>query len=169
MDQLDIEDWKSYCQGDSSAICRIYDRNADKLYSFCLYLCGDVQLSEDVLQDSFLNLMKQRNKGKINRSIRSWLFVVARNLIYNKKKKLASEREYMQIVDRNSIDPETRLFIMNILNKLLPHERELILLREYQRFSIGEIAQMLELSDEAVRVRLYRVRKKMQALERNKI
>lgn len=169
MDPIDIEDWQSYCRGDRAAIGRIYERNADNLYSFCLYLCGDKQLSEDVLQDSFMKLMKQKENGKISRSVKSWLFVVARNLVYNHKKKLANECEYMEIVDGQEISPEIHLFLKNVLSRLSPQERELILLREYQQFSIGQIAQMLELSDEATRVRLYRIRKKMQALERIKI
>ena len=43
-------------------------------------------------------------------------------------------------------------------------ERDLILLREQQGYSIGEIALLLGVTEETVRVRLYRARKKMQEI-----
>ena len=168
MEIVDLQDWQAFCQGDNSAMERLYDRHSPALFSFCLYLCGDRTKSEDIVQDSFMSLMAQRDGNKISRSVRSWLFVTARNLVYN-----LSRRKLHQSLDSLSEDclamnsnPDTSLIIDRIFSSLPLDERELLLLREHQGFSVSDIAEMLDISKENVRIRLYRIRKRIQEKER---
>ena len=75
---------------------------------------------------------------------------------------MSSPDGYADVTSAMSI--ETKLFIENVLDRLDVDQRELILLREQQRFTIREIADMLCVSEGSVRVRLYRIRKKMQEI-----
>ncbi len=167
MDQLDREDWAGFANGDRGGIARIYNRHKDTLYTFCLYVTGDRQLSEDVVQETFLALMKNRHTLKVESSLKGWLFICARNLTYNLLKR-RPEPPYHASNENSAASVETQLFIENVLSRLTVDERELILLREHQQFSIRELSEMLDLSEEAVRVRLYRIRKKMQSLVKRK-
>ena len=140
-----------------------YKQHRDSIFRFSLYLTGDRQVSEDIVHDVFLKLANQKEGTKEIQSVKDWLFICARNLIYNYLKK-KSITGYVPIQNDSSVTIEQRIFIEQILGHLKPEERELILLREQQRYSIGEISKMIELSEEAVRVRLFRIRKKMQVL-----
>jgi RNA polymerase sigma-70 factor (ECF subfamily) len=169
MDQLDREDWRRFRKGDATGLERIYNRHKDKLYTFCLYVTGDRQLSEDIVQETFVKLMGQSQKLDSNARIKDWLFICARNLTFNQVKSQTRRVSLSQLENPAiEMDVETKLFIQNILDKLAHGERELILLREQQRFSIEEISKMLGISEEAVRVRLYRIRKKMQQIAKGK-
>lgn len=167
MDQLDSEDWSGFSGGDNRAIARIYQRHKDKLLSYCVYVTGDRQIGEDAVQETFLRLMRQRGRLEIKTSLRNWLFICARNLIFNllKERRETSDGAYVPVEEA---EVEVRLFIEGVLSQLSAEERELILLREQQQFSIRELAEMLGLSEEAVRVRLFRIRKKMQSLVQRK-
>ena len=169
MDQLDRENWRRFRRGDATGLERIYNRHKDKLYTFCLYVTGDRQLSEDIVQETFVRLMGQSQRLDINARIKDWLFICARNLTYNQLKRHKRSLSLLEIDDQpTEVNVETKLFIQNILDKLALDERELILLREQQRFSIEEISKMLSISEEAARVRLYRIRKKMQQIAKGK-
>lgn len=164
MSNTDSIDWAKFQSGDDSgyALERIYNRNRGNMLTYCLYLTGNRQLSEDIVQDSFLKLAEQ--KGSI-KSIKDWLFICVRNAAFNSIKK-GSRNLYQPLSNSaaSQISAEQKLFIKSILGQLETKERALILMREHQRYSIREISSMLEISEEAVRVRLFRIRKKMQSL-----
>lgn len=142
---------------------KAYIQYKDNLFQFSLYLTGNREVSEDIVHETFLKFARQKEKIKDIQSVKDWLFICARNLIYNylKKKTIYG---YQPIDNGTPITIEQKIFIKQVLSKLKLEERELILLREHQRYSIKEISGLLALSEEAVRVRLFRVRKKMQTL-----
>ncbi len=164
MEKQDTKDWINFQKGNQKAFDLIYQRHKDKMYNYCLYISGQKELSEDVVHDVFIKLADQKSKtDKIN-SIKNWLFIATRNHLFNCLKKITKEvYEPIEQVDP-SLSIEQKVFIKKILEKLKPDEREIILLREYHQFSINEISGILEISEEAVRVRLFRVRKKMQII-----
>ena len=168
MEIVDLQDWQAFCHGDNSAMERLYDRHSPALFSFCLYLCGDRTKSEDIVQDSFMSLIAQRESKKISRSVRSWLFVTARNLVYNLSRRISHQSLDSLSEDHlaTNSNPDTSLIIDRIFSSLPPDERELLLLREHQGFSVSDIAEMLDISKENVRIRLYRIRKRIQEKER---
>jgi len=142
-------------------IGRAYRSHKDQLYNFCLYLTGDRQMSEDIVHDTFVNLINNRHELPTIDSMKNWLFICVRNLAYNrlKQRRAVDYRPLGDIGVESTV--EQRLFIDSVLNQLDTAERELILLREQQGLAIGEIAAIMDISAEAVRVRLHRVRKKM--------
>ena len=166
MEFQDKQDWTAFCRGDREAMVRIYNRHKDKLYSFSFYVTGDRQTSEDLVADTFVRLMEQKNRLVFEDSLKNWLFICLRNMTYNllKRNNRKNRMKTQDIIDTVQDNSELKRFIVTILEKLEPNERELILLREQQGFSIPEISEMFDISEEAVRTRLYRVRKKMQRL-----
>ena len=170
MDQLDREDWRRFRRGEVTGLERIYNRHKDKMYTYCLYVTGDHQLSKDIVQEAFVKLMEQKAKLDSGTRIKGWLFICARNLTYNHLKRQSRQSVPLAGISNPTVEMgvETKLFIQDVLDKLALNERELILLREQQQFSIEEISMMLGISKEAVRVRLYRIRKKMQQIAKGK-
>jgi RNA polymerase sigma factor (sigma-70 family) len=162
---LDTSDWISYCRGETAALGRIYGRHKDKLFSYCLYLTRHRNASEDIVQESFTRLMTRRDQGDELRSVANWLFICARNLALNQLARHQKETEWQEAgAPVVQSDPETARFVERVLHKLDVEERDLILLREQQLFSTAELAEMFDVTEEAIRVRLYRIRKKMQEL-----
>lgn len=162
MTELDGYDWQSFRSEDPLAFGRIYNRNKDLLLTYCVHLGLTRESGEDVLQEAFAQLARQRDEIG---SIRNWLFVCARNLCFNELKRRRRETDQrFGVTISSGIDPGTAVFIERVLRRLQPEERELILLREMHGFSARELAAMQNTSEQAIRVRLYRIRKRMHEL-----
>lgn len=161
MNDPDKSDWSAFRAGDQRALERLYHRHRDRIFAFCLYVTGNPDLSADVVQETFLRLMQQDDSL---RDIGSWLFITARNQLYTTLKRSQRESNVtpqdLQFADCE-LAPEQRLLLKNMLASLGTEERELLLLREYAGFSTAELAKTLEISPEALRVRLFRIRKKL--------
>lgn len=166
MKDLDQTDWLEYVGGNNAALERIHLRHRAALLKYCAYTTGSHSRAQDVVQETFLRLMNQRGKLAIKASLADWLFICARNLCFSlaRSEKTMRESNRRPLEIAVSVDAETARFIEQVLSKLSAEERDLILLREQQGYSIGEIARLLDVTEEAVRVRLYRVRRKMQEI-----
>lgn len=141
-----------------------YEKYGKDMMNYCLYLTGNYQMSEDLVQTAFVKLIDHQSKSNRIDSPKNWLFVTLRNEAFAQLNKAARFSYNLPEAINEDLSVEQKIFIDQILSKLKSDERSLILLREYQRFNIKEIAAMHETTEEATRVRLFRIRKKMQAL-----
>lgn len=138
-----------------------YKKYKNQLLAFSLYVTGDRELSEDIVHEVFLKFASQP-KNTIN-STKDWLFISTRNLTYNNIKRL-KRNIYQPINSHSRISIEQKILINQILKKLDFDERELILLKEKYGYSTKELTSMLSISEENVRIKLFRIRKKMQKI-----
>ncbi len=168
MNDLDQTDWLEYVGGNDAALERIHRRHRAALMKYCAYTTGSHTRAQDVVQETFLRLMNQRGRLTIKTSLADWLFICARNLCFSLSKRERTQESVVEGLTEAATAPdaETTRFIEQVLSKLSVEERDLILLREQQGYSIREIALLLSVTEETVRVRLYRVRKKMQEIGR---
>lgn len=73
MSTNESELWDQFRQGSGAAFITIYDRYVDKLVQYCNQLSGKPALTEDCIQDIFIQIRQKRNGlGKTN-SIRFYL------------------------------------------------------------------------------------------------
>jgi RNA polymerase sigma-70 factor (ECF subfamily) len=168
----DKEDWQRFCHNENGekAFERIYEQHKNRMFTYCLYVTGDSALSEDIVQETFLRLAQQREKLTIRESLADWLFICARNIALNHVAHRNRVEKPTPFLEENSpaLDAEARLFLSQILGRLSVEDRELLLMKEWQGRSVRDISQILSISEENVRVRLYRARKQMQELARRK-
>lgn len=141
----------------------------------------DQQLAEDAVHQAFLRLMN--NLEKISdvtcNKTRSFLVIIVRNIainIYNKRKKetgvFLEEIENESITDNLSIEnlvisEESYDEIVNNISKLDKKYSDVILLKYCFDYSNYEIATLLSISNENVRVRIHRGKMKLFELMKN--
>ena len=155
-------------------------RYEQKLYNFSLRMCRDPADAEDTVQETFLNVFKYLKDFRYETKFKNWLYRVAASTCIKKrrKSKFAPERElsldefYPQIevevpdrVPEWARMPLDKLLNNELLDKIseaiftLPEKyRLVIVLRDIEGFSTAETAQILNLSDANVKVRLHRAR-----------
>jgi RNA polymerase sigma factor (sigma-70 family) len=165
MEDRDRLDWRLFEAGDQTAFDRIFQRYRRHLLKYCSYLTGSSAVGEDVVQETFMRLLEQKGSLTIRSSLKDWLFICARNHSLN----LLARRQRMEqspplIAGNDDCSGEMKWLIQEVLGRLNNDERDLILMREQQQYSIMEMATLLGISQEAVRVRLFRIRKKMYEL-----
>ncbi|MDQ0087661.1 RNA polymerase sigma-70 factor (ECF subfamily) [Paenibacillus anaericanus] len=152
----------------------VYYAYYDFVYGTIHYIVKDHQITEDIIQESFLKVIHKMPTFDKETIMRAWMKVVARNSTINflrKNKKFRNhvdiESVYMDIEPLVSNEPsvertiEIKMMeesIMKYLHKLKPEYRLLMEYRWKQGMSYKEIAEQLNICEDVVRQRLYRTR-----------
>jgi RNA polymerase sigma-70 factor (ECF subfamily) len=123
-----------------------YEAHGTKLMLYARH-CGPDQQAEDIVQDAFIKLLKQR---RCPDNVKAWLFRVVRNASISKVRRLQQRRqagrkflhqEVMWFESRPEDLVDARL-AQDILQRLPSHLCEIVMLRIWGQMSLKEIAQV---------------------------
>jgi RNA polymerase sigma-70 factor (ECF subfamily) len=147
--------------GDEEAFTALYRRRQGPVYRFALQMTGNVVIAEDVTQEVFMALLSRSAKYDVARgSLASFLYGIARNLVYRRLEKTAEIEDYAGPDD--ILDDLTRRETIEIVRRavlsLPPVYREAVVLCDLQDTSYEEAAQVLDCPIGTVRSRLNRGR-----------
>jgi RNA polymerase sigma-70 factor (ECF subfamily) len=167
-------------QGDSAAFDVLYDQHRARIFSFLARMTGRRELAEDLVQETFLRLVRFAPRLAPDTRLGVWLLSVARNVCLSHYRWSAVDRGGLcALTSRQDEHPPISPFDMtsarelerrveHALGELSFEYREVLILTAIERLPHEEIARMLQLSPEAVRQRLSRARKLLaKALERD--
>jgi RNA polymerase sigma-70 factor (ECF subfamily) len=149
--------------------CSLVSRYENQVYSLAYYILADAAEAEDVAQESFIKLW-QHLKTIEAAAIGTWLMRVAHNGSLDRLRKrriqVALEDEPLAIDQR--YEPDTQLERESIKQKLMAaiHQleepwRSLLILRDIHEHSYEDVAEILKLKVNQVKVYLHRARKKL--------
>ncbi|HSL90054.1 MAG TPA: RNA polymerase sigma factor, partial [Ignavibacteriaceae bacterium] len=152
----------------------LFNKFKKRLYNYVLKMSADRMLTDDIVQDVFIKLYQNLDSIRNKQSIQFWLFKSARNELYTilrntKLKKLYSESDnydQMEVEDTVSLAvefdfKELNKMVMDELDKINPDQKEIFILKEYSGLSYKEIAVLMDIDEELVKSRLYKVRQKL--------
>lgn len=160
----------------------LYREYAKALYFYLLRLSGSTQLAEDLTQETFVRATVHLNEYE-GEEARAWLFKVARNAYLDEWRKqkrrktvpllsIFSSRQEMispyGIPEDSLLTKEKYQQLEDLLEFLPEQYRSIICLREYEEFSYKEIMEALQLTEEQVKINLYRARKRLASLAEKK-
>ncbi len=166
-------------QGDQQAFDILVHRYKDQLLNFVYRFVGNRNDAEDIVQETFLRVYKNKHYYKEIAKFSTWIYTIAGNLAKTelrkrKRRKLFSVSNFMneekdyEIPDEDK-NPELEVdgtikddIIQKAIEKLPPKFKEVILLRDVQGFSYEEISQILNIPLGTVKSRVNRGRLKLQ-------
>ena len=166
--------------GRTDRFAELVNRYEKKLYNFGLRMCGSVQDAEDMVQDTFLNVFKYLGSFRYETKLRNWIYRIATSACIKRrrKSKFAPDRELSldefmpgdgegvprEIPDWANVpldqllDEELAKTVKMGIDSLPDKYRMILLLRDIEGFSTAEAAQILDLTESNVKVRLHRAR-----------
>lgn len=152
---------------DSKEYHRIADRYLDDIYRIVFSYCKNKETTEDAVQNAFIKLLKSKNmKFTDDEHLKRWLIKVSLNECRNVWKSFWNKNKLS--FDELDTDPayrdETHEELINILEKLSPNYKAVIHLYYYERYPVKDIADILNISEANVQIRLKRARDKMRVL-----
>lgn len=145
----------------------LYERYSQDIFKYSFSILKDEDDAKDSVQEVFVKFAENENSFKRNCSYKTWLLVLTRNYCYNKiKSKGFSNVSFQEQTLSKTYETEydTRITIREALMQLNPEDNELIYLREYANYSYKEIAEITEQSLENVKIKIFRVRKKLREM-----
>jgi RNA polymerase sigma-70 factor (ECF subfamily) len=129
-------------------------------------------MAEDAAQEALLAAYRDIAKLKTPERFAGWLTAICRNIAIDMARARAREK-HAESVDCGPVhgsschESDTIAAVREIILRLEPNVRDIVYLRYYSRMSYGRIAQMLDISEEAVNGRLRRARARIrQELQR---
>lgn len=142
----------------------------EKLYRYAFKIVGNRFDAEDVMQELLIKVWKKREDfAKIDNK-EAWSMTVIRNLSIDKirKRKYNTQdiSEHHSISDKGLTPDritevkEDLSIVMNLLNELPERQREIIHLRDIEGYTYKEISAIVDLSEDQVKVNLFRARQK---------
>src|SRR5579862_9262251 len=97
------------CGGDEASFTVLYRRRQGAVYRFALHMSGDSAISEDVTQEVFLALLEGGGRFDPARgTLLSFLYGIARNLVFRRVEKKPSEEAEDVATDEDVLDDLTR-------------------------------------------------------------
>ena len=149
----------------------LYERHARDVYRFSLYLSGDFARAEDITAETFARAWIARARIRVG-SVKAYLLMIARNMYRDTRRHRSdmSLPENFEIPDHGP-GPEASAEARDELQRVLwalrrvpEHEREVLLMATVEGLTHQAIAVALDLSVEAVKVRVHRARVRLNAI-----
>ncbi len=150
----------------------LYKHYKHKIFNYFYRMTGNRENAEDLTQETFLKAYQGIDRFEGRSSISTWLFRIAVNTYLNavaKTKQAPEECTVETIKDPSSLTKEMELrelqwCMQKFLSDLPDSYRTPIILYELQGLRIKEIAEIMNISPETVKIRLIRGRKKLRAI-----
>ncbi len=161
-----------------------FEAYADGLFRHAYFRLSDRERAYDLVQDAFLRAWDHVSQGNEVRHYKSFLYRILHNLIIDeyRRKKSGSLDEMLEdetrapateaLMAEGSLEEtmealDERALVDDVLSRvpeLSPAYREIITLRYIDGLEIGEIADLLEISENVVSVRIFRALAKLRSL-----
>jgi RNA polymerase sigma-70 factor (ECF subfamily) len=143
----------------------------DKLFRLALSITGNRQDAEDVVQDTLLNVWKKKEKWDSILDIEAYCFRSTRNIAIDK---ISLKQNQEEVINDDYDIPEMKsniqeqleqkeqlILIENFVKRLPEKQRTIFQLREIEDLSYKQIAKVMNISEEQVKVNLFRIRQKL--------
>lgn len=143
----------------------------DKLYRLALRITFDSAEAEDVVQETLIRVWNKREEWAQLDSPEAYCLTIARNLAIDRSQ--LKESQHAELTPETQDTPEAsgpyeelvRNESMNLIHRLIErlpeNQRSVLQLRDIEGKSYKEISQIMQWTEEQVKVNLFRARQKI--------
>lgn len=154
--------------GDLDKMGLLFERHHRSLYGFLYHMTYKREASEDMAQLVFYKMLKHRHTYMGSGEFTHWMYSIARNLLKDERRKDISKPKQENVEGfeeriSGGADPEEQFAkkeakakLYKALDKLSDDYREVLTLSRFQELKNKEIADILNITEGAVKVRIHR-------------
>jgi len=171
---------KAYLDGEAGAFDTLFSRYHNRVRGVCMRYVGDEHLAEDLVQETFFNVVRSLNRVDDGFNFPAWVHRIAVNICQDELRRRNRRAAH---IDTSGADPEDQMLkladrdrrgnpedalelsylrqmVWEVAKKLPERQRMVLTLRELQGLSYSSIAHVMKVSDAAVETLLHRARKR---------
>lgn len=170
--------------GDDGAFSQLVENYQDRLVAVLYHLLGHQEAAEDLAQEVFLRIHRNRDKYEARAKFSTWLFHIANNLASNWRRDGARRRESTLVgsesgplgvrpqeqllAEKSGLMParvldrvETQKLVQAALESLSDRQKMAVLLHKFEQMSYLDIGAAMDLTPQAVKSLLSRARENL--------
>jgi len=177
--RTDEELMEAYLEGSVAAFQVLVERHSKPIFNFIIRRCGgNRQRGEDLLQETFLRVVRQAHSFKRKAKFTTWLYTIARNLCIDALRR-ASYRKHPSLdqplsrsdpsdggtlMDKvpaggpdaadQTRDKRFRTALQEALNTLPDEQKDIFIMREFQGLKFREISEIIGVPENTVKSRM---------------
>ena len=161
-------------EGDRDALARLLGQHQQRLLRFGMKMCGREEDAQDVLQETFIAAARTIRDFRGASSVSTWLYTIARSFCLKRHRGERSTAGRAEPLDAGSgahdvvdsrdgpeeaaASKQLRAALQRAISALDPMYREVLVLRDVEGLSAAEVAEIVNVSVDAVKSRLHRAR-----------
>jgi RNA polymerase sigma-70 factor (ECF subfamily) len=161
----------------SEAISALVAQYSTTLYRVAYSITRNAAEAEDAVQETFLRVLRHRDKLGEIRDHRVWLVRIAWNVVLDRKRRAKTRPETEDVADlvrvlpakgptaeSSTISSQEHARILALIDQLPRKEREALLLSAVEELSTTQAAEVLGTTESSVRSRIFRARHQLSVL-----
>lgn len=169
-------------KGDSRAFAVLVDSYKNLVFSLAMKMLNNREEAEEVSQDTFIKVFKSLEKFKGDSKFSTWIYKVAYNTCLDRLKKNKHEQKIVPIDEFTEFEVKTidnALYtlekkersqtIQNCIQSLPSEDAFLLTLFYFEEQSLEEISKVMAITPNNVKVKLFRVRKKLTSILKERL
>lgn len=168
--------------GNTNSFATLVDRYKDLVYTLAIKMLNNKEEAEEIAQDTFIKAYNSLYKFKGESKFSTWLYKITYNTCLDalKKKKKQNNVTYIEDFSEHqtkaletifdSLDEKERnKAIQDCVAQLPQDEAFLLTLYYFDDQSIEEVAKIMNISTDNLKVKLFRTRKKLASILKNRL
>ena len=153
--------------GNSRAVSQLMNLWYKRVYNFAFKYFTDHDLAMEVTQRTFISMSRNITGLKEISRFRPWLYRIVTNYCHEEDRKrkarwVVSTSEADKDAKESEFNPDRQLqrhelaeLLLEALNEINPEQREVVIMKEYEGFKFREIADILGISENTAKSRVY--------------
>jgi RNA polymerase sigma-70 factor (ECF subfamily) len=162
-------------KGDKLALDSLVKQSYQKIYNVNYRYLSDYDKAMDATQKTFILMFRKINSLSDHQKFNSWLYQIAINCCREESRRekrnkvlpfMKVSHNNVQKLENDAFDNahqpdaeysknETQQLVLSALNQINPEQKEVLILKEFEGLKFKEIAEMLHVSENTVKSRLY--------------
>jgi RNA polymerase sigma-70 factor (ECF subfamily) len=143
----------------------------NELYRLALRITLNPAEAEDIVQETMIKVWNKREQWNDIESIEAFCLTICRNISLDKMRKMENQNQSLEESEHDAPDqsyssnPEEQamqqdklMLIRRLINDLPEKQRSAMQLRDFEGKSYKEIAQIMDISEEQVKINIFRAR-----------
>ncbi len=157
-------------RGDSAAFQELYDRYYGKVFRVVFHYTGDVDMTEDIVHDVFIRVLRHIDSFNVERKFSSWIYRIAVNCGKNDINRRARDQDMKEQVRYRARDnpvknsgPEDQIIektelleLERAVGELSDGFRDVFILRYTEGMPYRDIGRILKCSERTAKWRMKR-------------
>ena len=171
---LNQPDVQLILNGDSQEFTKLVDNHKNLVFTVALRMLKNTEEAEEVAQDTFIKVFKSIKSFKGDSKFSTWIYRIVYNTCLDRLKKIKKARNIssfdeissLEITDLNTVlddierDEKSKL-LKKCMELLSPNDSALLSFFYFEEKNLNELAKILNLTENTVKVRLFRARARL--------